>query len=852
MSAEEARYAALRSFGGVEQVKEECRDAWGVRFIETLLQDLRFGLRMLRKNPGFTAVAVLSLALGIGANTAMFSIIDNLFLRPLPYEASNRLVGVDETKLDGSGSPWGVSVPTFYDWKKQSRVFDELALFLWGWPFTVTGADRAEILTGRVVTDGYFKMLGGKTCEGRLFLPEEYEEGSERVAVFSYGAWQRVFGSVPGVVGKTLTFDGQTHTVVGVMSPDFRPLSGKIDVWMPVQLSDPNRQRRYFGVIGRLKKGIDIQTAQAEMDVIAGRLAKEYPDLAGFGAHVQPLREYLYGRFRGRLLPLFGAVAFVLLIACANVANLMLVRAAARDKEFAIRCAVGGGRARLIRQLLTESMLPAVLGAGLGVLLAYSGVQLMVGLNPDAIPLAEEIAINFRVLGFSLLIALLTGLLFGLAPALGASKPNLNESLKETSRHVTARFGGRRIHSVLMVTEVALSLVLLIGAGLMIHNIWRLLHVNVGFNPENLVTMRIKLPQIPYTVGEYDRTLSPQAELVRKQIRERLQALPGVKAVSVATLPPLWGFRGRTISVGSQPPPRGDDKDATWVCFQPVSPDYFRTLQIPLLKGRGFMERDNQSSPAVAVINETLARRYFPSEDPIGKLVRLGYMANEEPPREIVGVVRDSRQILTRKPYPAVYGPYSQLPPGFKWDEMEERTVISFVVRSSTDPASLAPAMRRIVSEVARDAPVLDIRTIDDLRQETLQWEQFYTWLLAVFAGIAVVLAAVGVFGVTSYSIMRRTHEIGIRMALGGHLSDILKLVLKQGLILSFIGVAIGLVAAFGLTRLLASWLQEVKPTDPLTFAAVSLMLIAVALLACYIPARRATKVDPMVALRYE
>ena len=762
-------------------------------------------------------------------------------------------MGVDETKLDGSGSPWGVSVPTFYDWKKQSRVFDELALFLWGWPFTVTGADRAEILTGRVVTDGYFKILGGKTCQGRLFLPEEYGGGRKPIAIFSHGAWQRVFGSDPGVVGKTLTFDGQTHTVVGVMSPDFRPLAGgKIDVWMPMQLSDPNRQRRYFGVIGRLKKGIDIQTAQAEMDVIAGRLAKEYPDLAGFGAHVQPLREYLYGRFRGRLLPLFGAVAFVLLIACANVANLMLVRAAARDKEFAIRCAVGGGRARLIRQLLTESMLPAVLGAGLGVLLAYSGVQLMVGLNPDAIPLAEEIAINFRVLGFSLLIALLTGLLFGLAPALGASKPNLNESLKETGRRVTARFGGRRIHSVLVVTEVALSLVLLIGAGLMIHNIWRLLRVDVGFNPENLVTMRIKLPQIPYTVGEYDRTLSPQAELVRKQIRERLQALPGVKAVSVAGTSPLGGCVNRMISVGSQPPPRGGGENAPWVCFHPVSPDYFRTLQIPLLKGRDFTERDNQSSPAVAVINETLARRYFPSEDPIGKLVRLGYMANEEPPREIVGVVRDSRQILTRKPYPAVYGPYSQLPPGFKWDEVEERIVISFVVRSSTDPASLAPAMRRIVSEVARDAPVLDIRTIDDLRQETLQWEQFYAWLLAVFAGLAVVLAAVGVFGVTSYSVTRRTHEIGIRMALGGHLSDILKLVLKQGLILSFIGVAIGLVAAFGLTRLLASWLQEVKPTDPLTFAAVSLMLIAVALLACYIPARRATKVDPMVALRYE
>ena len=823
--------------------------------MRTLIQDLRYALRMLARHPGFTSVAVVSLALGIGANTAIFSIIDNLYLRPLPYPAANRLVAVTETRLDKPGSEEGVSVPTFYDWKKQSRDFDELALFLGGWPFTVTGADRAEIIPGRAVTDGYFKMLGGKACEGRLFRPEEYEEGSERVAVFSYGAWERLFGSDPGIIGKTFTFDGQTHTVVGVMSPDFRPLgTAKTDVWMPVQLGDTNRQKRYFSVIGRLKEGIDIQTAQAEMDVIAGRLAKEYPDLAGFGANVQPLREWMYGSYvKERLFPLFGAVLFVLLIACANVANLMLVRATARDKEFAIRCAVGGGRARLVRQLLTESTLLAVLGAGLGLLLAYAGVQLMGGLNPDAIPQANNIALDLRVLGFTLLIALVTGLLFGLAPALVASKPNLNESLKETGRRVKARFGGQRIHSVLVVVEVALSLVLLIGAGLMIHNIWRLLHMDVGFNPKNLITMIIKLPQVPYTVGEMEKTMSPQAKLVREQIRERLQALPGVKAVSVAHAPPLWGCGGnRPISVGSQPPPRGGDRDAPWVCFQPVSPNYFRTLQIPLLKGRDFTRRDNQSSPAVAVINETLARRFFPSEDPLGKQARLGSEGSQEPPLEIVGVVRDSRQALYREPFPTLYVPYSQLPSTFKWDLIMERIIISFVVRTATDPASLEPAMRRIVSEVARDVPVANIRTIDQIRDETLRSSQFYTWLLAIFAGIAVLLTAVGVFGVTSYSVARRTHEIGIRMAVGADPRAVFKLVLKQGLILTGIGVAIGLGAAFGLTRFLRGLLYGVKPIDPLAFAAVSLMVMAVGVLACYIPARRATKVDPMVALRYE
>jgi putative ABC transport system permease protein len=828
--------------------------------MSTLVQDLKYGLRMLARNPGFTTVAVLSLALGIGANTAIFSIFDNLLLRPLPYEAPNRLVALSETKLDEPGSRLGVGQPDFEEWKERSQSFEEMARILWAHPQIVAGPKGAERVFGPSVTNGYFQILGGKTSRGRLFLPEEYglDMHGELVVILSDGTWQRVFNSDPEIVGKGVKLNGKIHTVVGVMSPDFHTLWGNsVDYWFPIHWRSVNRQERFFSVIGRLKKGVDIQTAQAEMDVIARQIAKEDPDAAGFGVSVQPFQEWMFGYYlKRRLLPLFGAVLFVLLIACANVANLMLVRAAARDKEFAIRCAVGGGRGRLIRQLLTESTLLAVLGGVLGVLLAHWGLKLMVRLAPDAIPKAHEIALNFRVLGFTLLVALVTGVLFGLLPALVASKPNLNESLKETGRRATARFAGRRMHSVLVVADVALSLVLLVGAGLMIHSIWRVLHVGVGFNTENLITMSVDLPKWAYiTFDETRSMLRPKANEVREKIPERLEALPGVKSASVATLAPLWGCRHRIVGVNGQPPPRGDEKDAPWTCFQPVGPDYFRTLQVPLLKGRGFTERDNGSSPPVALVNEAFVRRYFPSADPIGKVLRTNSwpLPEEDPRRQIVGVVGDVRQVVFREPAPAIYVPYTQLRFRFGGAEEMERTNIAFVIRTAIEPASLVPAMRRIALDVAREA-LVDFQTTDKIREQSVQGRgmKFYAWLLGIFAGIAVLLTAVGVFGVTSYSVTRRTHEIGIRMALGARSSDVVRMVLKQGLISSFLGVGIGLAAAFGLTRFLASLLYDVKPTDPVTFVAVSLMLIAVGLLACYIPARRAVKIDPMAALRYE
>jgi putative ABC transport system permease protein len=864
MPPEEARYAARREFGNALLLREKSRDAWGLAWLEILLQDLRYGLRQLRRNPGLTAVAVLSLALGIGANTAIFSVIDDLVLRPLPHPTPHRLVALSEVKLDEPGTSWGVAQHNFMDWKKRSKSFDEMALASWFYSGILEGPNGAQFYHAVRVTNSYFQILGARTSLGRLFLPEEYAEYKGKgglAVVLSNAGWRRIFNSDPDILGKTVKVTGYIYTVVGIMSPDYHTLWGdNPDLWLPVTWRIPSRKGRYYGVIGRLKKGTDVRTAQAEMDVIARQIGKDDPDAAGFGVSVHPLQEWMYGDFvRSRLLPMFGAVLFILLIACANVASLMLARATARDKEFAIRCAVGGGRARLVRQLLTESTLLAVLGAGLGALLAYTGVTVMIRLAPAAIPTTSQVAVNLRVLGFTLLVALLTGLLFGLLPALVASKPSLNESLKETGRRATPGFAGRGANGVLLVAEVALSLILLIGAGLMIRNTWRLLHLDIGFNTNNLITMTIRLPDLTYYEQlPTERRLKPQAVQVRKQIRERLQVLPGIRTVSITNYAPLRGCPARIIGTGGQPPPAVRDvntQNLPWACFQAVSPDYLRTLQVPLLKGRELTEQDNQGSPRVALVNETFARRYLPAQDPLDKVVRIGYWDNstEDAPRQIVGVVGDSRQMLVRDPNPALYVPYSQLPPEFQ-GAGRERTTIAYVARTSIDPASLVPAMRRVESKVAPDVPIVDIKTVNEIRKETLQELDigFYEWLLIVFAGIAVVLTVVGVFGVTSYSVSRRTHEIGIRMAMGGQKSDVLRMVVWRGLKLALIGIGLGIGGAFEVTRFLSSLLYGVKPTDPLTFISVSLILIAVALLACYIPARRAAQVDPMVALRYE
>jgi putative ABC transport system permease protein len=865
ISRQEARRQAQLELGGVEQVKEQVRQARIGAWADDFWKDLHHGLRTLRKNPGFCTVAVLTLSLGIGANTAIFSIIDAIMLKPLPYQDPDRLVAVSEIRLDNPDNGWGVSQANFFDWKQQSEVFEHLSLIHWYWATTLLADDVTERLSGRRVTEGYFEMLGVQTSLGRLFLPEDYPTASlGDTVILSHHTWQRIFGSDPGVVGKPANLDGRMYTIIGVLTPSFHPLEGEVDLWTP-RHSKPysgNRKGRYFGVVGRLKDGVELQEAQAELDVIASRLADEYPDAqAGFGARIQPLQEYLYGYAGKRLFLIFGAVLFVLLIACANVANLMMVRAAAREKEMAVRSSLGAGRFRLTRQLLTESLVLALLGAACGLFVAFVGLQWILSINPGAVPRVHEITVNARALGFTLSIAVLTGLLFGIIPAFGASKPNLNKALKESGQVQSSRLGGMRVHGLLVMTEIALSLVLLIGAGLMIQNIRGLLQIDPGFRTENLVTMEIALPIIRYINpggGGKPNQMKPQAALVLTAIQDRLRALPGVSSVSMTDRgTPLDGCTTRMVAPGTQQP-QGKDRGegAPWACYHPVGTDYFRTVEIPLLKGQVFTEADGPDTAKTAVISESLARRYFQGTDPIGRLLTISYSWGRdmitEPPREIVGIVGEIRQSLYREPIPAVYIPYSQLPEEFPGPHNPQRTGVSFILRSLHDPADLGPAMREVVASVARDVPIVSIETIEDVQSRSVRWSRFYTWLLTVFAGVALVLAAVGVFGVAAYSVTRRTHEIGVRMALGAQRRDVIKLVMRQTLFTAVIGLGVGLIAAVGLTRFLASELHEVEPTDPITFAGVSLLFGVLVFLACLIPAWKATKLNPMEALRCE
>jgi putative ABC transport system permease protein len=827
-----------------------------------LARDIRYAIRMLYQNPGFTAVALLSLALGIGANTTIFSVIDAVLLRPLPYRDSDRLVMVAETRRDRPGG-WGVSAPNFADWRKQKTVFEELSAARYSWSAVLTGGQEAYRFEGHLVTEGYFSILGGETILGRVFLPEDYQKGESGVLVLSHGFWQRHFGSDPGVVGKRVQVDGRPFTIVGVMSRRFRPLfSDSVDLWAPQPFRSPrpeSRGFRYLTVIGRLRGGASIAQAQAEMDAIAARLAQEYPKAnKGWRARVDPLQKGVVGWARTRLLVLFGAVCFVLLIACANVANLMLARAAARQKEIAIRSSLGASRARLVQQLLTESVLLAVLGGALGLLVASWGLELLVAFSPGGIPRLDEIAVNSRIFGFTFSVALLTGLLFGLVPALTASKPDMNESLKEARRQGSGGFVRQRARRVLAVSEVALALVLLIGAGLMFTSFLRLQWVPLGFNPNNVVTMQVHLPRGKYAItvgkasdGDNLRQLTSQATFFREEALRRLSALPGVEAASIAAYGPLSGCYGGDFSIEGRAP-AASGAEPPWVCVHPISTDYFRALRVPLRKGRVFEERDRHDAPSVAIINETMAKHYFPGQDPIGKRVTITSEDEPDQPREIVGVVGDVRQILRFETFPEVYVPFFQQRIAFSGRYQPRRIQTVFVIRSTNDPRTVAAAVRRVVAELDKDLPIFAVETPEQSRADQLRYTTFYMLLLAAFAGIAVTLSVIGVYGVVSYSAAQRTHEIGIRMALGADRKDILKLVMKEGLMLALIGVAIGVAASVGLTRLIASQLYGVKATDPITFGMVSLLLLVVVLVASYIPARRASKVEPMVALRDE
>ncbi|HWT02783.1 MAG TPA: ABC transporter permease [Pyrinomonadaceae bacterium] len=806
-----------------------------------LWQDLRYSLRTLVKNPGFTAVAVIALALGIGANSAIFSVVNTVLLRPLPYKDPDRLVMVWEDDTKGGYPRDTPAAANYVDWRAQNQVFEGMAAMA-DTSFNLTGAGDPERLEGKLVSADLFPLLGVEPQLGRAFLPEEDRPGGNRVVLLSHGLWQRRFGSDPKITGQPLTLNGESYTVVGVMPPHFRFPGEEAELWAPIAFTPEeaaNRGRHYLKVLARMKQGVTLGQAQAEMSTIAARLQQQHPDQnKDLGAAVTSLHEYVAGDIRPALLVLLGAVGFVLLVACANVANLLLARAAARQKEIAIRVALGASRFRLIRQFLTESVLLAALGGVVGLLLSLWGVGLLQAFIPQSISQVKAVGVDGKVLVFTLLVSLLTGLIFGLAPATQASNFNLNETLKEGGRDSAAGSRGNRIRGLLVVAEVAVSLLLLIGAGLLINSFLRLRSVDPGFRTDNLLTMEVVLPETKYS--EHAQRAAFYTDLLR-----RVEALPGVKSAAVTTNLPLYP-QGNSISfsIEGRPDPATGRKPT--VVTRVISPQYFSTMGIQFLQGRQLNEQDRADSPAVAVISETMARRFWPDGDPLGKRITPGRADSTDPNDwiTIVGVAKDVRQFeLNAEPKPQMYLSYEQA--GF----FEPNDL---VVSTSVEPLSLASAVRKAVWEVDKDQPVSNVRTMEDILSGSIARQRFSMLLLGVFAGLALVLAAVGIYGVISYSVAQRTREIGLRMALGAQRSDVVKMVVGQGLKLVLIGVAFGLAAAFVLTRVMSSLLFGVSATDPVTFLVISLVLICVALLASFIPARNATKVDPMIALRAE
>lgn len=819
--------------------------------METLLKDIRYGFRMLWKSPGFTFVALLTLALGIGANTAIFSVVNATLIRPLPYENPNQIVLVWGTNPGGYGwhGKTGFSAANFLDYKEQNKVFEEMSAFIGSSGFTLTGVDHAEHLKSGNVTSDFFKVLKIQPMLGRSLIPEDEQPGRDHVVVLSHGLWQRRFGSDEKIVGQTIHLDAKPYTVVGVLPPGFEfsipDFYSPKDLWVPAIVPGDRSERshNYLSVLARLKPGVTLRMAQADLDAITARLTTEYShDMSGFGTRLVPLHEEIVGDMRLVLLILFGAVGFVLLISCANVASLQLARASTRQKEIAIRAALGASHGRLARQLLTESMVLAVIGGALGVLIGSWGIKLLSGLRPTGLLPATNITIDFTVLGYSLVLSVVTGILFGLAPALQSKPTRLSESLKEGARGSAAGNSGRRLRGLLTISEVSLSLVLLIGAGLLIRSFVGLLVVDPGFETKNILTVPMGLPEYAYPEA------TRQAEFYT-QVMERIRALPGVTAVGATSdLPPTTNSHSSSFSIAGHAPLELSDNSLS-VEDRLATPDYFRVMGIPLTAGRAFSEADNRSAPPVALVNQTFARRFFPNENPIGQRLRFGEPKPSNPWITIVGVVGDVRGFgLDKQPNSEIYQVYQQSNGGY----FSQLPYLHLVVRTAGEPNSAAAAVLAAVHEFDKNLPLPRARTMEIILAASIGARRFNMVLLGLFAGIATILAAVGIYGMISYSVAQRTREIGIRMALGARRVDVLKLVLRNGMILALSGVALGLAGAFALARLMRSLLFAVTPTDAVTYAIVSVSFLAVALLACLIPARRATKVDPLVALRYE
>ncbi len=809
--------------------------------MNTFWQDFRYGVRMLIRNPAFTSVAVLTLALGIGANTAIFSVVNSVLLGALPYKDTDRLAIIYESR---PAEARNVANPAnFMDWKEQNNSFSDMAAFADSRSVLVGDGDPEE-LPMQFTTPNLFSILGVEAYLGRTLLPGDGEPNQPRTAVLSYGLWQRRFGSDPNIIGRQLNLNRQPTTVIGVMPPNFQwfirkgSLTAKAaEIWVPFVITNEDRVRRgrFMTVVGRLKPGVTMPQAHAEMKTLASRLEQQFYDFnANWNATVVPLREQLTGDIRLPLLILLGAVGFVLLIACANVANLLLARAATRQKEIAIRAALGAKRWRVVRQLVTEGLPLAALGGLFGLLLAWWGTSLLATLSPPEVVDLSQVKINLTVLAFTLGISLLTGMIFSLAPSLESTRLNLSDSLKEGVKGSGSSTSTQRLRSVLVVAQVALALVLLVCAGLLIRSFNRLNSVDPGFNPENVLTMRVVLPARKYdqdgkVIGFF------------KQAIEQIQALPGVESAGAINFLPFAGPpAGTSFEIDGLPKPAPGQSPKTQVSVTDLN--FFKAMQIPLKRGRLFTEQEATEMRHVVVVNEALVRKYFPNEEALRKRINI-YMKDENIPTEIIGIVADSRhKNLDGEIEPMSYWPHPEL----------AYTFMTLVIRTKGDAAGIAASARNVIQTIDPEQPVSDVRTLESVLAKSIAKARFSTLLLTVFAGVALVLAAVGIYGVISYLVTQRLHEIGVRMALGAQAGDVLKLVLRNGMVLALVGVLIGLGGAFALTRVMTSLLFGITPTDAVTFGTVSVLLMLVALLACYIPARRATKVDPLMALRYE
>jgi predicted permease len=842
MKPEEARCAARREFGGVEQTKELYRERRGLPFFETLFYDMRFGARMLTKNPGFAIVAVLTLALGIGANTAIFSVVNAVLLRPLAYKNPDRLV----TILHNGDNP--VAVANYIDWRDQSRSFEAMGAADY-WSPNLTGVDPPEHLWGLQVTQNLLPLLGVEPMFGRVFLPGEDQKGSEFEVVLSYKLWLRRFAGDANILGKTIKLDGNLYTIVGVMPQEFKfaPFwATRAELWVPNAFGDRvnNRGGNSLRIFARLKPNVTLDVARAEIETITARLENQFPG-TNRNVVVTPLKENVVGNIEASLLVLLGAVGFVLLIACANVAHMLMARSAARQKETAVRAALGAPRLRLIRQFFTENLLLAVLGASTGFLLAIWGTHALVALSPPDIPRIETVRIDARVAIFMFGVTVFTCLAFGLAPALQMSALNLSDALKESNRGSSDSVRRNRFRSFLVGSEFALALMLLIGAGLMTRSFFALRSVDPGFNPHNVLSMVV-------SVAGSKESDADRRGIFYRELLARIRALPGVQSAGGINHLPLAGdLWGWSFTIEGRPKPRPGESPTG--VYRIVTPGYFETMRLPLVRGREISAADVATGPGVAVINERAAIRYWPGADPIGQHVSFDDdKANPPTWLTVVGIVKDAKQEEWAAPvYPEVYLAAFQNRQ-FLGEAGAHMAYITLVVRTTGDPAALAPTVKNTVWSIDSNLPISEVLTMDGIVSGANAQPRFEMLLLGIFAVVALVMAAVGIYGVMSYSVSRRTHEIGIRISLGASRKDVFRLVVRQGMMLALVGSAAGITGALLLSRFLSKVLYGVPATDPLTFAGVVLLLAGVALLANYIPARRAMRVDPMIALRYE